>query len=231
MYTILVIEDEIKIAEKIMAYLQPYGYQVQRIHDFTAVLKEVDQVQPDLIILDVQLPVQDGYTLCRQIRQRSTVPILFLSARSSQIEQIFGIESGGDDYLTKPFQLEMLLAKVRAILRRVYGELAQLDPVSKITVDQLTLRLDHMSIHYRGEKQALTKNECKLLQLFMSRPGAVISRDECLEALWDDLQFVDDNTLTVNVTRVRKKLVKWGLAECIETIRGVGYRWRVEDRP
>jgi DNA-binding response OmpR family regulator len=125
----------------------------------------------------------------------------------------------------------MLLAKVRAILRRVYGELARSDPGSKITVDQLTLQLDQMSIQYRGENQSLTKNECKLLQLFMSRPGVVITRDECLEALWDDLQFVDDNTLTVNVTRVRRKLAKWGLAERIETKRGVGYRWQVEDRP
>ncbi|SHE34481.1 DNA-binding response regulator, OmpR family, contains REC and winged-helix (wHTH) domain [Seinonella peptonophila] len=229
MHQILIVEDDLKIARKIASFLIPYGYTVRWIIDFRNVLEQVEEYQPDLIVLDVNLPSQDGYTLCKQIRLDSKVPILFLSARSSDMEQIFGMESGGDDYLTKPFQLELLLAKVRALLRRSYGELSSMNQqkpfLAELNVNGLILRLDQMEMVYNGETISLTKNECKLLHLILSQSGKVVTREECLERLWDEQHFVDDNTLTVNVTRVRKKLARWGLDHAIETKRGVGYRW------
>lgn len=225
-YTIYIVEDDQKIAEAIATYLESYGYNVVLTKDFSQVLSEFLQLQPHLVILDIQLPYQDGYHLCRQIRQSSHVPILFLSSRSGEVEQIFGIESGADDYITKPFQLDLLLAKMKALLRRVYGDYRMDDSSRNIlSIGQLQLDLGRMELSYQGEFQSLSKNEGKLLHLLMKNKGKVVLREECLEVLWDDTRFVEDNTLTVNVTRVRKKLALWNLDQCIETKRGLGYRF------
>ncbi|SFI88583.1 response regulator transcription factor [Thermoflavimicrobium dichotomicum] len=224
-YRIYIVEDEEKIAQSIRSYLQQYGYDVFVVQEFTKVIEEFTSIKPHLVILDVNLPYQDGFHLCRQIRQLSSVPILFLSARASEMEQVMGMESGGDDYITKPFHLEVLHAKCKAILRRTYGEYAReegsIEPI--IRVGELTLHIGKMEMDYGGQVQSLTKNEVKLLRLLMERAGKVVTREDCLEALWDDIDFVDDNTLTVNVTRVRKKLGKWNLDHLIQTKRGVGY--------
>ncbi|MBA4493660.1 response regulator transcription factor [Paenactinomyces guangxiensis] len=224
-YTIYMIEDEQKIAESVGSFLRQYGYQVDLVKDFTKVEEEFVQLQPHLVILDVNLPYVDGFYLCRRFRRISSVPILFLSARGTEIEQVLGMESGGDDYMTKPFHLEVLLAKVKALLRRAYGKYAQeeLSPERVVQTGELKLYIDKMELVYKDEIQPLTKNEWKLLHLLMQRAGDVVTREECLEVLWDDSHFVDDNTLTVNVTRVRKKLGHWGLSSMIETKRGVGY--------
>ncbi|RAL27028.1 response regulator transcription factor [Thermoflavimicrobium daqui] len=224
-YQVYVIEDEKKIAESIQNYLQQYGYQVQTVQDFTQVIEEFKQFQPHLVILDVNLPYQDGFYLCRRLREISAVPILFLSARSSEMEQVMGMESGGDDYITKPFHLEILLAKVKATLRRTYGEYAKEENQSEIMINvgELSLHLSKMELHYQNQVQSLTKNEAKLLHRLMERAGKVVSREDLLEALWDEVDFVDDNTLTVNVTRVRKKLSEWNLDKMLQTKRGVGY--------
>lgn len=225
-YTIYIVEDDQKIAEAIATYLESYGYNVVLTKDFSQVLSEFLQLHPHLVILDIQLPYQDGYHLCRQIRQSSHVPILFLSSRSGEVEQIFGIESGADDYITKPFQLDLLLAKMKALLRRVYGDYRMDDSSRNIlSIGQLQLDLGRMELSYQGEFQSLSKNEGKLLHLLMKNKGKVVLREECLEVLWDDTRFVEDNTLTVNVTRVRKKLALWNLDQCIETKRGLGYRF------
>ncbi len=235
-HTIYVIEDERKIAESICSFLMKYGYRVEIARDFSRIEDEFMQIKPHLVILDVNLPYQDGFYLCRRIRRLSSVPILFLSARASEMEQVLGMESGADDYMTKPFHLEVLLAKVKAILRRAYGEYAGESPFgdSVVQVRDLKLFVDKMEMVYQDEKQDLTKNEWKLLHLLMRKAGRVVTREECLEELWDDSHFVDDNTLTVNVTRVRKKLSRWGLDSLIETKRGVGYllnpgRWEKKD--
>lgn len=225
-YTIYIVEDEQKIAESIANYLERYGYQAIIAKDFSQIFAEFLQLQPHLVILDIRLPYQDGYHLCRQIRQSSNVPILILSSRAGEMDQIFGIETGADDYITKPFQLDLLFVKIKALLRRAYGEYHIRDESREIiAVGPLQLDLGRMELTYQGETQSLSKNEAKLLYLLMKRKGKVVLREECLEALWEDMRFVEDNTLTVNVTRVRKKLAIWKLDPCVETIRGMGYRF------
>lgn len=226
-YTILIVEDDPKIAALVGEYLTRYGYIVVRVGDFRRVEEEFLAVRPHLVLMDVNLPYQDGFHLTRLIRRHSAAPILFLSARAGEMEQVLGMESGGDDYVTKPFHLDVLHAKVKAILRRTYGEYAQADGATRavLQVGRLELDLSAGSIRLFGmaESQALTRNEQRLLHLLMEKAGRVVSREECLEALWDDASFVDDNTLTVNMTRLRAKLEGWGLKEAIETRRGVGY--------
>ncbi|WP_430624091.1 response regulator transcription factor [Polycladospora coralii] len=224
-YKVLIVEDERKIADAIQIYLQPYGYEVYVVEDFTCVETYFAEVNPHLVLLDVNLPYVDGFYLCRKIRESSAVPILFLSARNGDMEKIMGMDSGADDYMTKPFLLEVLHAKVKALLRRTYGELAHVNP-SYLQIGELKLGIETLHLCYRDkEVQDLSKNEWKLLHLLMSKPEQVITREECLTALWDDQTFVDDNTLTVNVTRVRKKLRALGLTDVIETKRGIGYQF------
>lgn len=180
--------------------------------------------------MDVTLPYQDGFQLTRALRRNSAVPILFVSSRAGEMEQVFGMESGGDDYITKPFHMEVLLAKVRALLRRAYGEYARVEPEAQTVLLVRGLQLDLGSGIVRfGEKvQHLSGNETQLLRLLMKRNGQVARREECLEALWDDSAFVDDNTLTVNISRLRSRLDLLGLIDLVETRRGEGYRLAVE---
>ena len=153
------------------------------------------------------------------------MPVVFLSARAGDMEQVMGIESGGDDYVTKPFSLDVLHAKIKAALRRTYGEYSDLSKEhSFLYIGDLQLDLTTAEIMMNGESQSVTKNELKLLHILMTHADQVVSREACLEALWDDIAFVDDNTLTVNVSRLRSKLGTWGCHEAIETKRGLGYK-------
>lgn len=222
-YRIFIVEDDQRIAGSMAAFLSRYGYQPAVAADLERVEQECLAFQPHLIILDINLPYQNGFHLCRALRRQTSVPVLFLSARSGDMEQVMGLESGGDDYMTKPFHLEVLLARVRALLRRAYGEYAR-QGADLLTLGRLTLDLAAGEMRLGGQSQPLTRTELRLLHLLMSRPGQVLSREQCLEALWDDVAFVDDNTLTVNVTRLRTKLDAWGMREAVETRRGMGYR-------
>lgn len=235
-YTILIIEDDSKIAAGISDYLARYGYRTALVQDFARVEEEFLQSNPHLVLMDVNLPYRDGFHLTRDLRRHSSVPILFVSARSGDMEQVLGMESGGDDYITKPVNLEVLHAKIKAMLRRAYGEYATPETQSRalVRVGALELDLTAAELRWVGEAQPLTRNELRLLHLLMERADRVVSRDACLEALWDDTAFVDDNTLTVNVNRVRAKLDQWGLKEALETRRGLGYllaRSRLEVEP
>lgn len=225
-YHIFIVEDDAKIAGAIQTYLGRYGYQCTLARDFARAQQEIAQAQPHLVILDVNLPYQDGFHLCQTLRRTSSVPVLFVSARAGDMDQVRGMESGGDDYITKPFALEVLLAKVKALLRRAYGEYAGPRNATTLQVGLLALDLAAAEMRHTTTQaaQPLTRNELKLLHLLMERPGQVVTREACLEALWDDSSFVDDNTLTVNVTRLRTKLDAWGLKEAVETRRGLGYR-------
>ncbi|HYF76213.1 MAG TPA: response regulator transcription factor [Symbiobacteriaceae bacterium] len=226
-YHIFIAEDDDKIAGSVQAYLARYGYKCTLARDWSAVQHEIAAARPHLVILDVNLPFQDGFHLCQAIRRQSAVPILFLSARAGDMDQVRGMESGGDDYITKPFALEVLLAKVKALLRRAYGEYApgaRQSATLQAGILILDLAAAEMRVSTAQAAQPLTRNELKLLHLLMERPGQVVSRERCLEALWDDSSFVDDNTLTVNVTRLKTKLDAWGLKDAVETRRGLGYR-------
>lgn len=224
-FRIFIVEDDPKIANSIRLHLDQYGYYARVARCFENVEGEFKEFDPHLVIMDVNLPYQDGFYLCHQIRRYSAVPVLFLTARTGEMEQVFGLESGGDDYMTKPFHLKVMQAKVKALLRRAYGEYAEkvMEP-SSLQAGDLRLDLTSAQVQYGEEVQSLTKNELKLLTLLMERVNQVVSRGECLESLWDNSSFVDDNTLTVNVTRLRKKLGEWGLESMIQTKRGIGYQ-------
>ncbi|WP_152396537.1 response regulator transcription factor [Paenibacillus guangzhouensis] len=233
MYRILIIEDDDKIAAILKRNLEKYNYEVIRGEKFDQVKQEVIEHEPHLVLLDINLPHFDGYYWCRQIRTVSNVPIIFVSARTSNMEQVMAIENGGDDFITKPFDLDVVQAKIKGTLRRVYGEYAPAQAAEQESDE------DKLQLHYKGlqldrgrnvlswkdHRTELTKNESLLLQRLLSTPGIIVSREELLELLWDDVQFVDDNTLSVNVGRVRKKLEELGITNAVDTIRGQGYRF------
>ncbi|MDF2834408.1 MAG: two component transcriptional regulator, winged helix family [Paenibacillus sp.] len=246
MYRIFIVEDDDKIATILKGRMEQYGYEAAAATDFRDLMPQLEAFEPQLVLLDINLPYFDGYYWCRQIRKQSSVPIIFISARSGEMDQVMAIENGGDDYITKPIALELLMAKVRGALRRVYGEYApqpsaatsgahaqpsggSIENAAEITAGGLKLYLSRNEAEWNGSRVELTKNECLLAECLIRRPGHVIPREQLLEALWDDVQFVDDNTLTVNVTRLRKKLEELGLPKAIETIRGQGYKLSMDE--
>lgn len=224
MAKILIIEDDPKIASLLQNHLQKYGYAAVITEDFDAIIDGFQRVQPDLVLLDINLPSFDGFYWCRQIRQLSTCPILFLSARSGEMDQVMALENGGDDYITKPFAYEVVMAKIRSSLRRAYGEYAPNVKERTVELDGLTLFIERLELVKDSKVIPLTKKEAVLLELLMNRSPRVVSRELLLEKLWDDQSFVDENTLNVNVTRVRKKLQELQIENAIETARGAGYR-------
>ncbi|MGE5614419.1 MAG: response regulator transcription factor [Bacillota bacterium] len=228
MYKILIVEDDRKLCGLISDYLSRYGYEVHSSDDFRNIENIFDNINPSLLLLDVNLPYMDGFWLCRSIRRRSGIPIIIISARGADMEQVMGIESGADDYIVKPFNLEVLLAKVKSAIRRAYGEYSAYVPAEPVSGASggIGLVLDESGFKARfgGNSTELTKNEFKLLKkLYENINSRITTREELLEELWDDAGFVDDNTLTVNVTRVRSKLAAIGLPDALKTKRGVGY--------
>ncbi|WP_314588404.1 response regulator transcription factor [Paenibacillus terrigena] len=233
MYRILIVEDDDKIAAILKRNLEKYNYEVIRGLNFDQVKQEVIEHEPHLVLLDINLPHFDGYYWCRQIRTVSNVPIIFVSARTSNMDQVMAIENGGDDFITKPFDLDVVQAKIKGTLRRIYGEYAPLQAADQESEeDKLLLQYEGLQLDrgrnilsWQDQRTELTKNESLLLQRLLSTPGIIVSREELLELLWDDVQFVDDNTLSVNVGRVRKKLEELGITDAVDTIRGQGYRF------
>ena len=222
MYKLMLIEDDAKLSELIQDYLERYGYIVHQPMNFTNIVEEFTRIQPDLVLLDINLPYYDGYFLCRSIRKQSNVPILIISARSQEMDQIMAIELGADDYITKPFTFEMLHSKVKATIRRVYGEYAAKE-MSNTCVGGLCIDAKTLTVTYQDLTVELSKNEYKLLKKLMEHHDSYLSREELIEEVWDSLTFVDDNTLTVNMTRVKIKLTELGLARTIKSKRGAGY--------
>lgn len=222
---IFIIEDDYKIASLLAETLKRYQYEVEIVKNFEEIVEECMAFSPHLILLDINLPSYDGYYWCRQLRQYTKCPIIFISARSGEMDQIFALENGGDDFITKPFNYEIVLAKIRSHLRRSYGEYSSRQEERTIKLGQLTLYLERMELHLKNIEIPLQKKECTILELLMSKSPKVVSREMLLEKLWDDQTFVDENTLNVNMTRVRKKLAEYGVSSVIETIRGAGYRF------
>ncbi|MEK5504551.1 MULTISPECIES: response regulator transcription factor [Paenibacillus] len=224
MQKILIVEDDPQISSLLQSYLEKYGYQGIIVSNFDQVLAIFQEVKPDLVLLDVNLPRFDGFYWCRQIRTQSTCPILFVSARDDKMDQVIALQNGADDYITKPFYPEVLLAKVESNLRRAYGSYAVAPPSRSLTVSGLTLYPEIMELVYHDKQVEMSHKEAALLELLMTYPKQVVGRVHILEALWDDDQYVGENTLNVYVTRVRKKLSELGLGDIIETVRGAGYR-------
>ncbi|KAB3530474.1 response regulator transcription factor [Alkaliphilus pronyensis] len=217
--TILIIEDDVKLKDYIKEYLEAYGYNAVTIDDFDNVLAKVEEIKPHLIVLDINLPKFDGFYYLKLIRKAYSIPVIILSARSHEGEQIRGMEIGADDYITKPFSIGILLAKIKALLRRV-GQYTEAEEENE---SLLYVVHDSMKLKYKDEIIDLTKNEYIILNMLLSNVGKIITREDLLEALWDDTTFVEDNTLTVNMTRVKKKLSNLGIHNAIITKRGVGY--------
>ena len=214
-------EDDPTIADLVDRWLRRYGYRIDQARDFRVLDQEIQEAKPDLVLLDINLPFYDGFYWCQRVRDVGSIPILFVTARESDVDQIRALELGGDDYVIKPFNPELLLAKIRALLRRSHA-----DPGSEhaIRFGDLILDLDRNTVTCRGLEASLSKTEQALLRELMKARGAVVSRDHLLAALWDDVHFVDDNTLTVNVSRVRQRLATVGHVDTVVTVRGQGYR-------
>ncbi|WP_341201400.1 response regulator transcription factor [Planomicrobium okeanokoites] len=226
---IFIVEDDLKIAEMLAETLRKYHYEVKTAKDFDRILEEAEAFDPHLILLDINLPSYDGYYWCRQLRLTTTCPIIFISARSGEMDQIFALENGGDDFITKPFHYEIVLAKIRSHLRRAFGEYALKQEERTVKAGRLTLYMERMELHVKNEVIPLQKKEAVVLGLLLAHYPKVVSREQLLEELWDDQSFVDENTLNVNMTRVRKKLADYNVQSAIETVRGAGYRLLIDE--
>lgn len=220
MYRILIIEDDRTIAEAVRRHMESWGYEARCVEDFKNVLAEFAAFSPQLVLMDITLPFFNGYHWCGQIRQISRVPVIFLSSASDNMNIVMAINMGGDDFVAKPFDLNVLMAKVQAMLRRTYDFGGQTGIFEHRGV---ILNLSDATVLYQGKKVELTKNEFKILQILMEQKGTVVSRDKIMTRLWETDSYVDDNTLTVNVTRLRKKLEEAGVNDFIATKKGIGY--------
>lgn len=220
MYKILIVEDDFTIAHSMSSHLEKWDFDTKCIEDFHGVLETFQGYAPDLVLMDVTLPCYNGFHWCSEIRKISNVPIIFVSSISDNMNIVMAINMGGDEYIEKPFDINVLTAKIQALLRRTYG-LTQ----KKDTLDyrDLSLNLNNSNLCCNGQEISLSKNEYLILKLLMERHNQIVSRDELMEVLWGNDEFVDDNTLTVNVTRVRKKLETAGCKDYIKTKKGLGY--------
>ncbi|MBU3100905.1 MULTISPECIES: response regulator transcription factor [Clostridium] len=227
MYKILIIEDDIRLNKLVTEHLQKYRFDVTYIQDFRNVEVELKNSKADLILLDINLPYSDGFQLCKTFRRTSKIPVIIISSRDSREEQIRGLELGADDYITKPFNFDFLLAKIQAAIRRVYGEYANESTIIE-SMGGIKLNKDTFKIHYNGIELELSKNEFKLLSILIKNENRIVSREYLLEELWNDTTFVDDNTLTVNIARIRTKLKEFGVSEVISTKWGIGYMFQCD---
>lgn len=222
MHKIFIVEDDMVIANAIANHIATWDCQARCAENFKDIMPEFETFVPDLVLLDIGLPFFNGYHWCNQIRAVSKVPIIFISSASDNMNIVMAMNMGGDDFIAKPFDLTVLTAKVQALLRRTY-DFGVLAPVLELEHMGAVLHVNDASLTYRGEKIDLTKNEFKILQILLERKGAVVSRDDMMMRLWQTDSFVDENTLTVNVARLRKKLEAGGLTDFIKTKKGMGY--------
>lgn len=220
MSRLLIVEDDKIIAEKMKQHLEQWAYQVTLITDFKEILGEVTKIQPDLILLDITLPYYNGFYWCKEIRKFFKMPIIFISSASENMNIVMAMDMGGDDFISKPFDLAVLTAKIGAMLRRSYSYAGQMNVVEHKGV---ILNLADASMSYEKKRMEFSRNEMQILTLLMENAGSIVSRDTIMMQLWDSDNFIDDNTLTVNVTRIRKKLRDIGLENFVKTRKGSGY--------
>jgi OmpR family two-component system bacitracin resistance response regulator BceR len=221
MFKLLLIEDDLTLFNEIKERLNQWSYDVYGITDFNKVMQEFSAVKPDLIIIDIQLPKFDGFHWCRMIRSHSNVPIIFLSSRDHPTDMVMSMQLGADDFVQKPFHFDVLIAKIQAILRRVYNY--NTEQVSLKTWCNAAVDYERNTVTNETGYVELTKNEMFILKLLIEQKNKIVSRDKLMNSLWDDKRFISDNTLTVNVNRLRKRLDEIGLGQFIETKVGQGY--------
>lgn len=218
-FNLLIIEDAERIREELGEYLRNVGYDVHLITDFKNVLPAVQEADPHLILLDINLPYLDGYSLCRDIRKQSDVPIIVVTSRDHEMDELMSMNLGADDFVKKPYHLQILVARMEAVLKRAYKR-----DDNVLIYGSLQLNLAQGSMMYQDNEQLLTKNELKVLHYLIQHQGKIVPREQLMEYMWSSELYVDDNTLSVNVTRLRKKIEGMGMKDPIETRRGLGYR-------
>ncbi len=220
MYKILIVEDDLVIAREISKQIQNWGYETKVIEDFTQVMTEFVSFSPQLVLMDISLPFFNGYYWCTEIRKVSKVPIIFLSSAADNMNIVMAINMGADDFIAKPFDPNVLTAKIQAMLRRSYDFSGQMNLIEH---KGAILNTSDATLTYEGERIDLTKNDYRILQILMENKGNVVSRDMLMTRLWETDSYVDENTLTVNMARLRKKLEQAGLKNFITTKKGIGY--------
>jgi two-component system, OmpR family, response regulator YxdJ len=223
---IMIVEDNDELRSLLADYLSKYGYQCGATQNFDEVLTAFLEMSPDLVLLDINLPSFDGFYWCRQIRKHSNCPIIFISAREGTMDQVMAIENGADDYITKPFSFEIVTAKVKSQLRRTMGEYAVNQGEKVLDFDGLKYYPEKLELAFQGQTCELSKKEAAMMEVLIERGDKVTSRDRLMEKMWDTDMFVDENTLNVYISRLRKLLKDMGIADAIETIRGAGYRMK-----
>ncbi len=220
MQKILIVEDDEKLRSELEIFLNNNGYEAQSLERFDNTIQDILVVNPNLVLLDVNLPGSDGEFVCKEIRKQSQVPIIIITSRDSELDELISINYGADHYITKPFNIQILLAKIAAILRRTNAESCLQD---KMDCKDFVLNLSKSTIEKGDVVIELTRNEFKILKYLAENREKIVSREDIMECLWDSESFIDDNTLTVNITRLRGKLGELNLKELIETKRGQGY--------
>lgn len=219
MKKILIVEDDITIQSQLKTLLSGNGYEVLAVMDFSQTIQQIKAFVPHLVILDIKLPGNNGFEICSEIRTFSDIPIVFVTSSNTDMDELNSIMLGGDAFITKPYNTAILLAKIAALLKRAYPS-----PQAEIlTWNGVTLHLESSVIEYNGQKAELTKNELKILYYLFKNAGKICSRNDIVDFLWDNQLYVDDNALSVNVTRIRDKLGKIGLTDYIKTKHRQGY--------
>lgn len=220
MQKILIIEDDEKLRKELEIFLNKNGYETKTLNKFDNVIEEILNGQFNLILLDINLPYLDGQYICKEIRKESNIPIIIITSRNNEIDELISINYGADDFISKPFNTQILLARISSILKRLNKETKN---QNEINCSNFKLNLSKSTIEVNENEKELTKNELKILHLLVLNKNQIVSRDEIMTYLWDSQMYVDDNTLTVNITRLRNKLEDIGLKDIIETKRGQGY--------
>ncbi|HBF8524374.1 response regulator transcription factor [Clostridioides difficile] len=223
-YKVYIVEDDISISTLLKDYIEKYGFEVIVEENFDDIMITFESFKPNLVLLDVNLPKFDGFYWCRCIRQQSNLPIIFISARDGNVDQIRALESGADDYITKPFYYDVVMAKIKSHIRRVYGEYSPKIDERIVELDGLKFYPERLELELNGENLIITKKEGILIECLIKRYPKVVSRDYLLEKIWDDIEFVEENTLNVNVSRIRKRFEELGIDNAVQTVRGLGYK-------
>lgn len=221
MTQIMIIEDDQAIRDELALLLENEGYQPIPVTDFDSVPVQAAQAYPDLILLDINLPGRDGFTLCAALRKAVPAPVIFVTSRDSGADEVRALSLGGDDYITKPYSVPILLARIKAVLRRRSGGPEAADVLE---AGGLRLSLTKGTVSANGSMAELTRNELQILACLMEHSGQIVSRADLIDALWDSQIYIDDNTLSVNMTRLRGKLAEIGLPDAVKTRRGMGYQ-------
>jgi len=218
----MIIEDDSSLCSLLKESLEKYDYEVYIPKDLRKLEKQFKDINPDLVLLDINLPYYDGFYICKSFRRESSVPIIFISARNGEMDQIMGMEIGADDYIVKPFSLELAMAKIKSTLRRAYGEYSE-SGETKTIINSFYIDEKSFKIYYKKQSEELTKTEFKLINKLFHCRDKVVSREELLEEMWDESFIANDNALTVNITRIKNKLSALGINNIIKTKRGAGY--------